>query len=89
MADLGLCEFDVVDRLRRDPGDERLDLIRAEAEATRRPFVKALRQLAHRGVAAFGDISDDRLDHAADLSVGLFLLAGERCRLDVPGYRFL
>ena len=60
IADLGLREFDVVDRLRRDLGDECGDLVVRQAKARRRPFVEALAELAHRRVAALGDIGDDR-----------------------------
>jgi hypothetical protein len=89
MAALLLREFDVFDRLRCDLGDEGLDLVDAEAKAWRRPFVETLRQFAHCLIAALGDIRNNGLDRAADLSVGLFLLAGQRRRLDMPGHRFL
>jgi hypothetical protein len=89
MADLLLREFDVLDRLRRDHGDERLDLARAEAKAWRRPFVKTFRQFAHCLIAAPGDIGNNGLDRAADLSVGLFLLAGQRRRFYVLRHQFL
>lgn len=86
MADLSLGEFDVLDGLRRDLGDEIADRGIAEAEARRRPFVETLRQFAYRPIAALGDIGDDRLDRGADLGVGFFLLAGQRRPLDVSGH---
>ena len=78
IADLRLREFDVVDRLRRDLGDECRDLVLGQAKARRRPFVEALAKFAHRRVAALGDIGDDGLDRAPDFGVGFFLLSGER-----------
>jgi hypothetical protein len=89
VADLRLGEFDVVDRLRRDLGNECGDLILGEAKARWRPFVEALAELAHRRIAALGDIGDDRLDRAANLGVGLFVLAGESRSFDVAGHHFL
>jgi len=83
IADLRLGEFDVVDRLRGDLGDKRVDLAFGEAKAWRRPFVKALAEFAHRHVTALGDIGNYPLDGAADLGVGLFLLAAERRLFDV------
>ena len=62
IADLRLREFDIVDRLRRDLGDQCRNLVLGEAEARRRPFVEPLRQVAHRRVAPFGDIGDDGFD---------------------------
>jgi len=73
-----LGEFDVVDRLRRDFGDQCSNLVLGEAKARRRPFVEQLTELAHRRVAALRDIGNDGLDGAPDLGVGFFLLAGER-----------
>src|SRR5262245_20275906 len=87
MADLLLREFDVVDRLRCNLGDERRDLVRGQAKARRRPFVKAIYGLAHCGIAALSNIDDDGLDRAPDLRVGLFLLAGERRRFNVSRHR--
>jgi hypothetical protein len=89
MADLRLCEFDVVDRLRRDLGDEPDDLVLREFEARRRPFIEALAELAYCRIAAFGDIGDDRLNGAPDFGVGFFLSAGERRPFDVAGHAFL
>ena len=89
MADLRLGKFDVVDRLRRHFGDQRRNLISAQLETRRRPFVEAFRQFAHRLIAAFGDIGDDASDRAPDLRVGLFLLAGKRRSLHVRGHWFL
>jgi hypothetical protein len=89
IADLRLREFDVLDRLRRDFVEECGNLVLGEAEARRRPFVEPLRHFAHRRVAPFGDIRDDALDDAADLGVGLFVLAGQRRPLDLPGHCFL
>jgi len=86
MADLRLGKFDVVDRLRRHFGDQRRNLISAQLETRRRPFVEAFRQFAHRLIAAFGDIGDDRFDGAPDLGVGFFLPAGERRCFDVLGH---
>ena len=74
VADLVLREFDVVDRLRRHLGDEGADLVNAEPEACRRPFVEALRELAHCHIAALLHIGDDRLHRAAHLRVGFLLL---------------
>ena len=76
MPDLRLREFDVVDRLRRDFGDQCRNLVLGEAEARRRPFVEPLRHFTHRRIAPSGDIGNDALDRAADPGVGRFLLAG-------------
>src|SRR5579884_993289 len=83
VADLRLGEADVVERLRRDPGDEVADLRLRQAEARRRPLVEALAELAHRRVAARAHIGDDRFDRGAGFGVGLVLGAGERGGLDV------
>src|SRR6516165_6454247 len=77
IADLRLREFDVVDRLRRDLGDECGDLAVAQAKSRRRPFVEPLAELSRRRVTTFGDICDDSLDRNADPRVGFFLLASE------------
>jgi hypothetical protein len=58
-------------------------IVLGQAEARRRPFVEALRQVAHRHVAASADIGDDRLDRALGLRIGVLLLAGEGGGLDV------
>ena len=78
IAVLRLREFGVVDRLRRDLGDEPGDLALGRAKARRRPFIEALAELAYCRIAAFGDIGDDRLNRAPDFGVGFFLSAGER-----------
>ena len=82
-------EFNVVDGLRRDLGDECGGLAFREAKAWRRPFVKPLAELAHRCIAALGDIGDDGLNRAPDLGIGFFLLAGQRRPFDVPRHNFL
>ncbi len=89
IADLLLREADVVERLRRDLRDHRGDVGLGQAEARRRPFVEALAEIAHGAVAAGADIGDDRLDRGANLRVGLFLLTGQRGRLDVPRHQTL
>jgi hypothetical protein len=78
MADLRLCEFDVLDRFGRHFGNQRLNLTGTQPKARRRPFVETLAEFAHCCIAAFRDVGDDRLDRAADLCVGLFLLSGQR-----------
>ena len=86
VADLLLREFGVVDRLRRDLRDQTADLVIREAKARRRPFVEALRQIAHRRIAARLHVGDDRLDRAPGLRVCFFLLPGESGGFDVAGH---
>ena len=83
IADLGLREFDVGDRLRRNFGDQRPDLVIRQPKARRRPFVEPFREFAHRAIAARPHIGDDRFDRAADLGIGLFLPALQRGGLDL------
>jgi hypothetical protein len=83
ITDLRLSKFDIVNGLRRNFGNERLDLSGAQTKARRRPFVEAFRQRAHCSIAALCDIGEDGLHYAADLGVRFFLRTGERSVLDV------
>ena len=69
-ADLCLSEFDVLDHLRGQAVDQRLDFRRRQAEVLRLPFVELRRQFAHRRIAARDDVIEDRLDCLAHLAVG-------------------
>ena len=87
VADLRLREFDVVDRLRRDLGDQAADLVRRTGESSAATICRSARDSSRTAASPrVRDIGDDGLDRAAGLGVGFFLLAGERGGLDVPGH---
>ena len=76
--DLGLGEFDVVDRLGRQPFDRSLDLLPGEPEIAWRPVVELLRELAHGGVAAGIDVREHLFDGCPDA----FIARGGRVGID-------
>ena len=86
IADLGLREFDVVDRLRRDLGDQCLDLVRRSGESSAATICRSAPTIRAPRRRRVGDIGDDGFDRAADFGIGFFLLAGECGLLDVPGH---
>ena len=86
-ADLRLGELDVLDHLRRQAVDQRLDFRRGQPEILRLPLVEFHRQLAHRRVAASHDVIEDRLDRLAHLAVGLELLFVGRAALEITDHR--
>jgi hypothetical protein len=69
LADLRLREPDVGDGLRRNLGEDGVDL--TLAELLRRPFVEFFRVLADGGVAALPHVVEDVLDSLAHLAVEL------------------
>ena len=64
-----LREADVVQIARGHPADLRFDLGRSQPERRRRVAVEALRQFAHRRVAAGFDLAQSRLDDPPHHSV--------------------
>ena len=86
-ADLRLRELDVLDHLRRQAVDQRLDLRRRQPEILRLPLVELHRQLAHRRVAAPHDVVEDRLDGLAHLAVGFEFLFVGRATLQITDHR--
>ena len=68
-AYLRLGEFDVLDDLVRQAVHQGGDLVRAQAERFRFPFVEFGRQFAHGGVAAGGDILEDGFNGMAHLPI--------------------
>ena len=86
-ADLRLGELDVVDHLRRQAVDQRLDLRLRQPELLRLPFVELRRQFAHRRVATAHDIVEDGLDRLADLAIGLEFLFLGRTTLQIADHR--
>jgi hypothetical protein len=67
LADLRLRELDVGDGLRRDGGEDAVDI--GARELLRLPVVELLRLLADRGVAALPHVFEDVLDRFPHLAV--------------------
>ncbi len=71
IAHLGLSEADVGQILPGQPPKARLDLGFAQAVVAAVPAVEADRKLAHRLVAARGDVGEDGLHRLAHPTIGL------------------
>ena len=89
IADLLLREGDVRYGFLRDPGNDSADRIRAQPEGRRRPFIILLREIAHRHVAAFGDVGEYAFDGLPDLEFGGLGVCGGYSLLDVAGHDYL
>src|SRR5205085_7680624 len=66
--------------------DRCLDLLIAQLERGRRPFVEFLRLVAHRVIAARLDLVEDALDGRAHLRVGFFNRAGVHSAFEKAGH---
>ena len=69
-ANLGLGKADVVECLRCDGGDTRVDFRLAQPETRRCPPIEARGIVAHRGLATRLDVIDDVLDRRAHGGIG-------------------
>ena len=86
-ADLRLGELDVLDHLRRQAIDQRLNFCGGQAEILRLPLVELHGQLAHCRIAASHDVIEDRLDRLAHLTVGRELLLVGSAPLEITDHR--
>jgi hypothetical protein len=86
IAHLRLREPDIVEIALAHLRDRALDLCRCELERGRRPIVKFLRQLTHRGVLARLDVGEDLFDRLAHLCIGRLDGACVHSALEVAGH---
>ena len=86
VADLLLCEADVVDVLRVQAVVAVVDLFAAQAEGNRRPAVELLRIPANGLVAVLRNVTQYALDRRLDARIALILQPGGHAFLQVSNH---